>query len=328
MIFFSAFGANSNSGGEYVTELLINKFRSTYSSIKFIEVSSRWTTLAKFNSILLFIICPLLHPQIIRRFRLKELELLKKESEVYFNFTQTFIYSIFIPKAKKKFIIHDVLLQVEVRTNRFFLLPIVYLWEFIFFKLVPNVELLVLSRKDKAYMMNFYFVKAKKIKIIDLYSYLKYDKLLFNEDKTKVLFSEKTKFGILGAWGRRENSEGLVKFLKLCKIYGLVDLNILLCGSNLHAIDEAYFEGFSNLNKIGFVADISHFFNNIDYLIIPLEKGGGVKIKVLQAILHGVPCIGTKVAFEGINLPASKVELDDIKKMVFYLLKNGEKDFH
>lgn len=40
-------------------------------------------------------------------------------------------------------------------------------------------------------------------------------------------------------------------------------------------------------------------------LVAPLLDGGGIKLKVLQAMAHGLPVVGTPQAFDGLQLPAS-----------------------
>ena len=49
----------------------------------------------------------------------------------------------------------------------------------------------------------------------------------------------------------------------------------------------------------GFVPDLEPFYESVRIVVAPLRFGAGVKGKVTQALSHGVPCIGTSVAFEG-----------------------------
>ena len=100
MILLSAFGANMNSGGEYVTKVVKNYLYENITLNEFIVVDSKrnntdLTYLAhnKLLSIVVFIICPILYPQLTRRFNLQVLQKLRIHKHIVLNFTQTFIYS-------------------------------------------------------------------------------------------------------------------------------------------------------------------------------------------------------------------------------------------
>jgi glycosyltransferase involved in cell wall biosynthesis len=122
-------------------------------------------------------------------------------------------------------------------------------------------------------------------------------------------------FGVIGAWKRDENYYGLKNFVN-----GINNnkINLVICGSNIERLSLINFKNI-NVNLLGFVDDLDSFFNSIDLLIIPLEKGAGVKIKVLQSLIYGVPCIGTKVAFEGIDLNPNCIEFNDIRELISFI---------
>ncbi len=68
----------------------------------------------------------------------------------------------------------------------------------------------------------------------------------------------------------------------------------------------------------GFVPDL-HAALSRRVLVAPLVAGGGVKLKVLDAMAHGLPVVGTAGAFEGLGLPdgvavqaGTAVELADL----------------
>lgn len=336
MILLSAFGANMNSGGEYVTKILKEHFCKIYKSNEFIVVDSKrnnsdidYLAHSKLSSIIIFLFFPLLYPQITRRFRIDVINKLRGQQHVILNFTQTFIYALFLQNRKIDLIIHDVLLQVELRKKRYFLLPFIYFWEFIFFRIIKNVTLHTLSNKDKQLLIKYYFVNSEKIKVLNLLDLISKD---INFNKTSLLkkqyieISEIKKsiinrntdnltFGIIGAWKRDENYNGLVNLIK-----GINKnrINLLICGSNIERLSIIDFNNI-NVNLIGFVQDLNVFFNSIDLMIIPLEKGAGVKIKVLQSLIYGVPCIGTKVAFEGIDLNNKCIEFSDINAIIRFI---------
>jgi hypothetical protein len=53
----------------------------------------------------------------------------------------------------------------------------------------------------------------------------------------------------------------------------------------------------------GYVEDLSEALSR-RIMVAPLLDGGGLKLKVVQAMAHGLPVVGTPHAFEGIDLPA------------------------
>jgi len=56
----------------------------------------------------------------------------------------------------------------------------------------------------------------------------------------------------------------------------------------------------TNIEALGFVDDLTPLFRNCRVFIAPLGEGGGIKIKVLEAMAHGVPVVTTPVGAEGI----------------------------
>ncbi|MCK4412802.1 MAG: glycosyltransferase [Candidatus Eisenbacteria sp.] len=51
---------------------------------------------------------------------------------------------------------------------------------------------------------------------------------------------------------------------------------------------------------MGFVHDLDEFFQAIDVLLVPLRFGGGVRIRILEALAAGVPIVATPVALAGL----------------------------
>lgn len=52
----------------------------------------------------------------------------------------------------------------------------------------------------------------------------------------------------------------------------------------------------------GFVADLATFYGSIDVLVVPLRFGGGVRIRILEALSAAVPVVATPIAAAGIAL--------------------------
>ncbi len=55
------------------------------------------------------------------------------------------------------------------------------------------------------------------------------------------------------------------------------------------------------IKALGFVQDISEYLQSCSIFVAPLRFGGGVKIKTLEAMAHGIPVVTTKIGAEGID---------------------------
>lgn len=55
-----------------------------------------------------------------------------------------------------------------------------------------------------------------------------------------------------------------------------------------------------NVDVIGPVDSVAAFYDRIDVAVAPIELGGGMKVKVVEAMVHGVPVIATEHAVEGL----------------------------
>lgn len=81
----------------------------------------------------------------------------------------------------------------------------------------------------------------------------------------------------------------------------LRNIRLLIAGS--HPTGEL--KGLDNGKDIlvkGFVPDISKFLVSGDIFVAPLRFGGGVKVKVLEAMSHGLPVVATSKAAEGLDV--------------------------
>lgn len=61
-----------------------------------------------------------------------------------------------------------------------------------------------------------------------------------------------------------------------------------------------------NLEVTGFVADPQPYLRETAAFIVPLQAGGGMRVKILDAWQWGLPIVSTRVGAEGINLCANK----------------------
>lgn len=113
--------------------------------------------------------------------------------------------------------------------------------------------------------------------------------------KPRLLF-----VGYLARW---ENEDGLLWFvhhsLPLIKEH-YPDIECVIAGvGHRPAVVEQLRQAGAQLP--GFVADIDQEYALADVVIVPLRLGGGVKFKVVDALLRAVPVVTTSVGIEGIG---------------------------
>ena len=130
----------------------------------------------------------------------------------------------------------------------------------------------------------------------------------------------------IGSFNWRPNSEGLLWFIKdifpkIKQHFPQITINI--AGSQSEKFKE--FKGLDGVNVKGFVKNSSDFLLQNGIFIAPLISGSGVKIKVLEALSLGLPCVLTEIAAEGLDLPTtiniSKTE-DDFTNDLLQLINN------
>lgn len=85
-----------------------------------------------------------------------------------------------------------------------------------------------------------------------------------------------------------------------------INIQIDIVGKNPNDEIVAAAEQFEFVALHGYVDDIDAMYANAQAFICPLRDGGGTKLKVLDAMMHGLPVIGTDIAFEGIDVQDSK----------------------
>jgi hypothetical protein len=94
------------------------------------------------------------------------------------------------------------------------------------------------------------------------------------------------------------NIHGLKWFIN--NVLDHVDIKLQIVGRNM----DEYRDELSHpkIEFLGYVKDISSQIIYADYILCPIFKGGGMKVKICEALMFGKNIIGTKEAFEGYEL--------------------------
>jgi len=110
-------------------------------------------------------------------------------------------------------------------------------------------------------------------------------------------------FCFIGAFNWEPNLEAMNWFLNDLNplIQQSISIRTEIAGKNSKKIN--YTKNDSKVGFMGFVKSSSEFLQSNGIFIAPLKSGSGVKIKVLEAMSNGLPCVLTPKAAEGLNLP-------------------------
>jgi glycosyltransferase involved in cell wall biosynthesis len=95
--------------------------------------------------------------------------------------------------------------------------------------------------------------------------------------------------GMIGNFDHRPNVDALHRFLA---VWGPTlrgrEVGVVVAG--LGSEDLAV-PGW--VRRTGRVGDLSAFYDTVDAVVVPVELGGGIKVKALEGLVHGVPVFGT-----------------------------------
>jgi GT2 family glycosyltransferase len=117
----------------------------------------------------------------------------------------------------------------------------------------------------------------------------------------------KDRFGYasIGGYSHRPNVDAATYLAReIAPILKETDPGILgyLVGSN--APPEVTSLESENLKILGFVPDLTPLLHRLRCTVAPLRYGAGLKGKILESFAHGLPCVMSEVAAEGLNLPS------------------------
>lgn len=140
-------------------------------------------------------------------------------------------------------------------------------------------------------------------------------------------FKTKNRMCFLGAYNWLPNKEGLFWFVnnvldELVRKNHSVSLEVAGSFSN----EISNLSGHSNIRLHGFVDSSKEFIANNGIFVAPLLSGSGVKMKVLEAMSLGVPCVVSTKAAEGLKLPSIIPICDNKQEFIekLSLLLNNE----
>jgi GT2 family glycosyltransferase/glycosyltransferase involved in cell wall biosynthesis len=123
-------------------------------------------------------------------------------------------------------------------------------------------------------------------------------------------FAERSGTAFVGGFGHPPNVDA-VRFL-VNDIVPLLharapECTVWLVGSKMP--DEIMGLQVPGVKPLGFVPELADILHRLRCTVVPLRYGAGIKGKVLESFAHGLPCVMSEVAAEGLELPDDLVWL-------------------
>jgi O-antigen biosynthesis protein len=121
---------------------------------------------------------------------------------------------------------------------------------------------------------------------------------------TPLPFAQRSGLAFVGGYGHPPNVDAVRHYVSdILPVVRrrLPDSTTYLVGS--HMPEELSSLQVSGIVLVGFVSVLSEILCKLRATVVPLRYGAGIKGKVLESFAHGIPCVMTEIAAEGLELP-------------------------
>jgi glycosyltransferase involved in cell wall biosynthesis len=128
------------------------------------------------------------------------------------------------------------------------------------------------------------------------------------------------------SWGPNAHAASFLAREVLPRVRETVpEAKLWIVGRNPPA-DVAALDGHGGVVVTGGVPDVVPYFRDARFLVVPLESGGGTRLKILEAFAAGLPVVSTPVGVEGIDavpgVHLSVVDRTDFATTMVRLMKD------
>lgn len=103
-------------------------------------------------------------------------------------------------------------------------------------------------------------------------------------------------YGFIGNFGYPPNRDAYQRLIRhWAPVLSPVANRIVVAGFGSEDLPRV-----ASVDIIGPVDDVVSFYDAVDVVLAPIELGGGMKVKVVEAMIHGIPVVATEHAKEGL----------------------------
>lgn len=145
-------------------------------------------------------------------------------------------------------------------------------------------------------------------------------------DSNTIVDYKSKGFFHLGSMDWKPNQEAVNYLVK--KIWGnpkVSDFTLKIAGSKS---EHFRFFGTNSIEVVGWVKDSNEFMAKSGTLVTPILSGSGIRIKLLEAMALGIPCITTKLGASGIDSLKSGIQIADTEESFVELILKFHKNEH
>ena len=177
--------------------------------------------------------------------------------------------------------------------NKPFPLKMVYYWQS---SLIQTMTTYFYSKLNKIIYISSFDVSNLKT-IPTKYYRLQKLNLYFQHSAFKLPTSNKKNLIFIGSLEWYSNIEGIKWFIQ--KVYPLIKENITLTIIGRTPTTDILNLKNDHINIFSNVVSIEPYILNANIFIAPILSGGGINIKILEALSYGIPIVGTSHSFRG-----------------------------
>jgi len=179
-------------------------------------------------------------------------------------------------------------------------------------------EVVVLNKRDKNTLQKFYGKRDCQIIPISMID------VFHGAVKKDEPISDPPVFLFIGG-DHYANFHGIRWFIH--NVLDEVNIKLQIAGRGMEKLKKK-FSG-PKLEILDFVPDLSDIIKKADFIISPVFKGGGMKVKTCEALMYGKNIIGTKESFEGYEVDPSKAgSICESKKEFIHTIHSIPVNFH
>ena len=245
----------------------------------------------------------------------KKLVIIEGPSWIGYSFISLIALKIFSPKTK--IIYHSHSIEYEVRkmvSSKFITIVTKKLESFVFKNANISTSVSSIERKK---IKKLYGVESLDLKNGISERILKFKKKKYFNFKY-IIYSGSYKY-----LPNKLAIDFLIKNLMPKLLKKIPDLKLVLTGGG-------YSKNYNFLVNVGTVSKqkLLNLISNSKMMVVPLEKGTGTRIKIIEAVLVGSKVLTTKKGIEGISVQKNKsIHINKKENFYQYLSKNINKNY-